>query len=112
MHSVFLILGLLACPLGMFAMGGVAWAAGKLGVGRSSADHRDDSHAQAAPRPAPSRDGQLVSERLDGAPRRSDRGRVAARAATAPAAPARPGPEPRHSASAMALAGLAPANAA
>ena len=37
MHSVLLILGLLACPLGMVAMGGIAWAAGKLGLGRSSA---------------------------------------------------------------------------
>ena len=36
MHSVLLILGLIACPLGMLAMGGIAWAAGKLGFGHSS----------------------------------------------------------------------------
>ena len=35
MHSVLLILGLIACPLGMLAMGGFAWAAGKL-VGEGS----------------------------------------------------------------------------
>ena len=35
MHSVLLILCLIACPLGMFAMGGIVWAAGKL-VGEGS----------------------------------------------------------------------------
>lgn len=61
MHSVLLILGLLACPLGMLAMGGMAWAAGKLGRGKTSAGHNDHSDAQAATLPTPSRDGQLVS---------------------------------------------------
>ena len=46
MHSVLLILGLLACPLGMLAMGGIAWAAGKLGRGKTSAGHSDHSDAQ------------------------------------------------------------------
>ena len=38
MHSVLLIVGVLACSLGMFAMGGIAWAAGKLGRGRKIVD--------------------------------------------------------------------------
>jgi hypothetical protein len=51
MHSVLLILGLLACPLGMLAMGGTAWAAGKLGRGKPSGSHDEDSHAQSATLP-------------------------------------------------------------
>src|SRR2546422_379112 len=57
MHSVLLILGLIACPLGMLAMGGMAWVAGKLGRGKTSAD-RDESGAQVATLPASSRDGE------------------------------------------------------
>jgi hypothetical protein len=41
MHSVLLILGLLACPVGMLAMGGMAWVAGKLGREKTSAGHDD-----------------------------------------------------------------------
>jgi hypothetical protein len=38
MNTGWPILGLIACPLGMLAIGGVAWAAGKLGRGRWSSN--------------------------------------------------------------------------
>jgi hypothetical protein len=50
-HSILLILGLLACPLMMLAMGGIAWFAGKLGRGKTSPGHGDHSQAQAVSLP-------------------------------------------------------------
>ena len=58
MHTVLLILGLIACPLMMFAMGGVAWAAGKLG--RSATAQRNGGDARPATLTAGSSDGQLA----------------------------------------------------
>lgn len=36
MESAWFVLALLACPLGMVAMGGVVWLAAKVGRGRTS----------------------------------------------------------------------------
>jgi hypothetical protein len=36
METALVVLAALACPLGMAAMGGIAWMAAKLGRGRSS----------------------------------------------------------------------------
>jgi len=44
MHSVFIALAVLACPLGMAAMGGAAWVGGKLWS--RSAEDRDQSLRQ------------------------------------------------------------------
>ena len=60
MHTVLLILGLIACPLMMFAMGGVAWAAGKLGWGRSATAQRNGGDVGPATLTAGSGDGQLA----------------------------------------------------
>jgi hypothetical protein len=45
METTFFVLGLLACPLGMAAMGGAMWLAGKVGRGRTSTDGENARHA-------------------------------------------------------------------
>ena len=41
MGSAWFVLGLLACPLGMAAMGGLVWLGGKLGWGRTSTGEKE-----------------------------------------------------------------------
>jgi hypothetical protein len=41
MRDAIFILGLLACPLGMLAMGAVAWISGKVSGGRSRSSGKE-----------------------------------------------------------------------
>src|SRR2546425_1022675 len=66
MHTVLLILGLIACPLMMFAMGGVAWAAGKLGWGQSATAQRNSGDARPAACDRREREAESTRERGPG----------------------------------------------
>jgi len=48
MHGLFFVLGLLACPLGMLAFGGIAWAAPRLLRGRAPRLQATISHGGCA----------------------------------------------------------------
>ena len=61
MDKLWLVLGVLACPLGMVAMGGVAWFAGKLGRGRTSTVAHAAETTDAAPTSAASDSGGVGS---------------------------------------------------